>query len=573
MSVRAILLGKRGAQVSGPDVDPEVVDFPDGAIHGQIADQPRRSMAWLSDLNSGQIQIALVAISVLGVIVWLGSLWWQPLRLNGYGLLPSLTPAYWVGSFLCATTFLITAFKFPRKHWIVGITLALFAITLYLTPLILEGTERFSYNYVSYGYADYIVRHHEIRPDLFIYHNWPAFHILVAMLVIAGLSPMTVVILGPLISTTVFLTLIWMIALVTTEDARLAWLATGVFVVASQNTSYMVPANLGFLLALSAIALSLYLWRRPSASARTREFVVALIILLGSLTVITHLLSAVYLVLFMAALAVFRRVGFARGAAAPILALGVVLVAWQFYLASVWTLSTLPGVIRSMFQLDSVVNDTQQFALRGSVEHTQVVWLRISVYGVVAGLAGIGWLLELRGKQRSVPKLLIPALGVAVPTSIVLLTSYNGEIMSRIVGLALPFFAISTAHLAQRAVGNATLAIFILVLTLVYPVYAYGNELIDYVSPAELDATSYMIEHATGPYRITNTSLRTAAMGRIEDLYSVTPRATITFTGDPYDRESRFWGTAPPKIPTDAACSIPKYDNGSVQVYVCEGNG
>lgn len=551
------------------DVSLAARDFAGGALQGKIVVQDQRFLPWLPALTAVQIQITLVAISLLGAIVWLGSLWWQPLRLNGYGLIPSLTPAYWIGTLLCAVTFLVAAFKFPRKHLIVGITLTLFAITLYLTPLILEGTARFGYNYVSYGYADYFVRYHEVRPDLFVYHNWPTFHILVGLVVMVGLSPLSVLIAGPILLAAAFITLIWIVAYLTTEDHLIAWVATGVYVVLSQNAYYMVPAALGFLFALTAIALSIHLWSRPDLNPRKRWIWAALILLLGVLTVTTHMLSSVYLVIFMLGLGAFRRLGFAGSAVAPVLALGVIFVAWQVYVATNFTLTVLPGVIKTVLRLDSIYSDTQQFAFTGSIEHNQVVWLRIAVYAAAAGIAGLAWLLELRNNKKPSRKLLIPALAVAAPAATVLVTSYNGEIVGRTVGYAMPFFALTLAYLAHRAIGRLAIIGLVLCITTIYPIYAYGNELIDYVSPSELAATSYVVNHVPGRYHVSNLAPRTTAMGRIEDQYIGDPDTIVTFTGDPYDREARFWGAAPPTAPLTPDCSIPAYDDGRTQVYVC----
>jgi hypothetical protein len=519
-----------------------------------------------------QLRWLVLGASVAGALVWLAGLWGRRLELDGYGLLPSLGPAYWVGTVTCALAFLAAAWTFPRRGRLVGLTLALFVATLYLTPLLLEGTARFHYSYVSLGYADYIARHHEVRPDLFVYHNWPAFHLGLALLLMAGLSPMTLLIAGPIVLTVGYIVAVWVLARLITRDDRLPWVVTGLYVVISQNSSYLVPQNPGVLLALTAVILSLYLYRRPEASARRRRAVTALILLLAALTVATHLLASVYLLLFVAALAALQRFGLLRLAVAPVLTVAVFVVSWQLYVSESWTFSTLPDVIDQLLRLDGVYSSTNEFAYRGSVEHQRVVTLRIAVYAAAAALAAAGWLLELRRARQLTDSLLLVAAGIAVPSLVVLLTTYNGEVVPRAVGMAVPFLALGAAYLARSSAGRGVLAAFIMVLTVIYPVYAYGNELVDYVSPAELRATDFILERIDGPYRVANETPRTTPMGQIEDQYLGVPRLEVTITGEQYEREARFWGEPLPLPPADPACSRPVYDRDGIRVYVCDGS-
>jgi hypothetical protein len=235
-------------------------------------------------------------------------------------------------------------------------------------------------------------------------------------------------------------------------------------------------------------------------------------------------------------------------------------------------LSTLPKVVDQLLRLDSVYSSTSQFAYRGGVEHQRVVTLRFAVYAAAAALAAAGWLLELRRERRLTDSLLLVAAGVAVPAAVVLLTTYNGEVVPRAVGMAVPFLALGAAFLARSAAGRATLAAFMLAVTAGYPVYAYGNELVDYVSPAELRATEFIHEQVEGPYRIVNQTPRTTPMGQIEDQYLGEPLLTVTITGEQYERETRFWDAPLPAAPVDAACRQPVYDRDGVRVYVCDGS-
>jgi hypothetical protein len=326
------------------------------------------------------------------------------------------------------------------------------------------------------------------------------------------------------------------------------------------------------LLALTAVILSLYLYRRPEASARRRRAVTALILLLAALTVATHLLASVYLLLFVAALAALQRFGLLRLAVAPVLTVAVFVVSWQLYVSESWTFSTLPDVIDQLLRLDGVYSSTNEFAYRGSVEHQRVVTLRIAVYAAAAALAAAGWLLELRRARQLTDSLLLVAAGIAVPSLVVLLTTYNGEVVPRAVGMAVPFLALGAAYLARSSAGRGVLAAFIMVLTVIYPVYAYGNELVDYVSPAELRATDFILERIDGPYRVANETPRTTPMGQIEDQYLGVPRLEVTITGEQYEREARFWGEPLPLPPADPACSRPVYDRDGIRVYVCDGS-
>lgn len=511
---------------------------------------------------------ATIVVSGVGLYLWFLGVWHQPLHLNGYGLLPSLNVLYWTGTLMCASSFGIAILRNVRDRRVLTFALGALMVTLELTPLMLEHTARFTYAYVSYGYADYIVRHHALDVQHFIYLNWPLLHLLVALLVIFGVNPLLILMIGPVLLQTVLVVLVHRIACLITGDARTSWAATGMFVVTSENSSYVLPATLGILLALTTLVLVLTAERRRR-ERKSSWAPMGLAVLTGIAIVPTHLLSSIYLVLFLVGL-VLTPSGLNKWTGLPVAAVAVALVVWQGSVAAGWTASTLPAVLHGLLQVSSTAAATGHFALGGSVAHTRVVHVRLALYILIALTAGTGWLFAVLSDRRHAMCSAVCAIGICCPFLLSLVTSYNGEIISRAFGLAMPFMAVAAALLVTSHAGRGALAVVALTFVGGYPVYAYGNELLDYVSPAEIAASQYLINHMPSQIHLTNVVQRTIPMGRIENFYSYAPHPVdVTFTGRPFDRARAFWGTSARQAGMIPTCRKPWYTNSEVRIYVC----
>lgn len=525
------------------------------------------------------LPLMLSAMSVAGLGLWFLSVWNRPLHLNGYGLLPSLNVLYWIGTVLCLSSFGIALTRASRSRWLLMVTLASLLATLDLTPIMLEHTARFTYVYVSYGYADYIVRHHALNLHLFIYQNWPLVHILIALLVIAGIKPMAILMFGPVIATAAFAWLVKRIAWLLTWDEKVSWAASGLYVVTSAGTNYVLPATGGLLLALTTVMLVLGHWRRKSLGGAHLRWLWCGAAVACILIVPTHLLSTLYLSLVLLGFLVLGRIHVLPGVRPPYLLVVLALIGWQFSIASSWTMSTLPSVMHAAFHLDQVSNASQQLAFGGSLAHSRVASLRLFMYLLISSTAGCAWLLEVRRNKRLTPAAGVLALGAGSPFLLVLVTSYSGEIVSRAFGLAMPFLVIAAALLIGQRKTQPILVLTAVLFTLGYPVYAYGNDLQDYVSPTEVAASQYLINHMPPAIKLTNTLQRTITMGKIDQFYSYPAHpVAVTFMGKPFDRQRQFSGVSARQAGMIPTCHKPWYTNSEVRIYVCtirgrSGNG
>ena len=129
-----------------------------------------------------------------------GGLARSSLRLDGYGLVSSLPPAYYLG-LICLPLASGVEWLRGRRASTKSIVLhvVLFALIVWLTPLVLEGTPRFRTSYVNFGYVDPVLRGVGLLPGRFIYHNWPLFPVAMAALVqVTGISPLLLMAVFPI---------------------------------------------------------------------------------------------------------------------------------------------------------------------------------------------------------------------------------------------------------------------------------------------------------------------------------------------------------------------------------------
>src|SRR5581483_9348838 len=99
---------------------------------------------------------------------------------------------------------------------------------VHATPTLVYGTLRYSWAWKHVGIVDYIARHGGIDPAirfLSVYHNWPGFFALNALMgKVAGLPDvLTIAVWGPVIFNVLFLGALLFLFTGLTRDRRVIW--------------------------------------------------------------------------------------------------------------------------------------------------------------------------------------------------------------------------------------------------------------------------------------------------------------------------------------------------------------
>jgi hypothetical protein len=503
---------------------------------------------------------ALVILSLsalpVSILAWAAGIATSSLQLTGFGLVSGLHPLWYVGTLTGVVGMLLAIAT--RRH---SVLLTAYAIALALmlssTGVLLERTPRFPYVFNSYVYGDGILRTAVIDYSE-VYVSWPGWHLFSALAVGSSrLDPAVLLTWTPL-----GLLLVTLAALMTLfRRYRLPrfqrWIAIGIAITLFLGPGYPVPASLALVITIYVLALLLEAYLGRNGGYRSR---IGLVLLLAAL-VPTHLLTSLVGVVVVGATSLLLVLLFKRQAGQAAVIGVVLLTGYLFYIAAQVTAQLLPDQIETMLNLErlfgSIAATTASAITSGSPEHLQVVRVRIGYVVALAALAAVGILVAVVRRTR-LTRWGLPMAWFAGGTGALGVGGYGGEILARGSTLAAPGTIALASWLATIRIGRIVLAIAMITGTTFSPIFLYGNELFDYVRPAELAADSALDERHPALW-----SLERPSRTWYRDTPHVAGAPSVTVYGPLFDLTSAHIGTPePPSMP------FWSYDNGEVRIMV-----
>ncbi len=472
----------------------------------------------------------------------------------GLGLAAVLPVVFWAAVAVLTVSFTWALVSRPTRWQVLAAhTLVLVAI-LRATPAILYHTLRYSWAWKHVGVIDYISHHgvdFHLGGILGVYQGWPGFFALNSFLLQASgqttalsyanwVLPINDLLwLGPVI----------LIARAFTADQRMIWTGAWLFELGNWiGQDYFSPQAFTYFLYLTVIAVCLRWFRnrheqpwrmlafrptwlvrvdrgklplpswlasrpppRPAAlgpttncrsprSRATRWAMTVLLLPLMAAIASSHQLTPFMLIAALALLVLFRQI---RGWVLPV-AMAAITVGWIAY-------GGLPWLVQNSSQLLEGLglpwaNTSAHLIGEAQVPPDQVLaeWAARLLSAVVVVLAGIGF---LRYRKYHYPRartfwLSIPILAVAGLPSVAA-NSYGGEIIFRVFLFAVPFLAVAGGaaffphpRIGRPAWAGPALAAVLLALVAGFSLANYGSEEMNYFSPREVAAASWLYRTA-----------------------------------------------------------------------------
>lgn len=510
------------------------------------------------------------------ILLWAVGVWQGQLRIGPYGLVHSLPPLFFVAMLLLNGSFLATL-RWNQEHTILlSAELLVLVAFVDLMPIILERTPRFPYVYDSYGYADYIVRNGHLNLG-YPYHNWPALHLLNAVLVqVSGIDPVSLLLWSPLLLRGLTLPVFGLIFRQLCDSKGELWVALWLSVLFAVGPGYLVPGKLAALLMTVILSLALIPVLGSHLSVGQRlSYQLLLVILLVALPS-AHLLTSVAAVVSLTlayALAKFV----ARGAVRlnTIVLAAVFAACWIFYVAVEVTFTLLPIFVAEILDLDAVLTQTRKAAMGGSQQHTIVFLVRFAYVVTLSLLAVSAFLKHIALERRMRLQWALPAAWVVSSVSLVLLTAYSGEILGRAFAFAfLALVVLAAKHVT--GLGFWPLACLVLLASALYPVNAWGNERVDYVPPSEIAATEVFYDHRPSNYWITAYPIRIWRYRYLdESRHSDADSSCFAVVGMPSEQQESFLegsAEASRSLRDQMAHSSQVYDSRTIQILLQRGD-
>ncbi len=521
-------------------------------------------------------RLASPAIAAIALALGIASLAGARLRLDGFGLLHSLSWPYYLGLAGLPLASAVEWRRQPSRSLLVVAYVLAFLLLVWLTPYVLEGTPRFRTSYLSYGYVDPVVRGNGLLPHLFVYHNWPLFPLLMAALHNAtAISPLKLMAFFPTVIMVLYLVPLSALLLMTTGRIERLWLeperpwrsrlkaAVGtdarwvaglwLFVVFQwTNQDYFSPQALAFFffLCLMVVLAHTALYR----DGRFNGVSGAATVILFTVITTTHVLTALTALFIIAGLTLTRQL---KRPTLLLLCL-FVFVAWQAYPAEPFYKFYGHRLLQTLFAAGDFLSSNVSGRINGSSAHLTVGRMRVGTTAVVFALGLVALFSQVRLRRglpkplefwHSLSKELRFALAWLIATVLVGPVSiYGGEMLIRTELFSLPPLAMIIVATANRRRVFAAVAGTLAVMAPVHIITHYGNELYDYVSPGEIKGFQFIADHLApakiyggfpGGGFLNSASLRWRN--------SVVPNAKhpLPTAVDYLQPNSHHWGTAP----------------------------
>jgi hypothetical protein len=470
------------------------------------------------------------------------------------GLAAVLPGVFWVSVAVLTLSFTWALVSRPTRWPVLAAHTLALVVILRATPAILYHTLRYSWAWKHVGVIDYISHHgvdFHLGGVLGVYQGWPGFFALNSFLLQASgqttalsyanwVLPINDLIwLGPVI----------LIARAFTADQRMIWTAAWLFELGNWiGQDYFSPQAFTYFLYLTVIAVCLRWfrnreqqpWRMPafrltwparqgagklplpswlasrrpprsaalgpttssrsSRSPATRWAMTVLLLPLMAATASSHQLTPFMLIVALTLLVLFRQI---RGWVLPV-AMTAITVGWIAYGGLPWLAQNGSQLLEGLGL--PWANTSAHLIGESQVPPDQVLaeWAaRLLSAGVVV-LAGIGY---LRYRKHHYPRarafwLSIPILALAGLPSVAA-NSYGGEIIFRVFLFAVPFLAVAGGaaffphpRLGRPALAGPALGAILLALVAGFSLANYGSEEMNYFSPAEVAAASWLYRTA-----------------------------------------------------------------------------
>ena len=409
------------------------------------------------------------------------------------------------------------------RSFLLATHLTVLVFLLHGAPEVIEGTARFQTAWLHVGFTNYVADTGGLLPAFDARFSWPSFFTGMAILErVAGISSAQVFLLWwPVILNLLYLPFIYRIANEFLHSTGKAWIAAALFPMVNWvGQDYFSPQSIAFLLYLAYIYVlvgPLGAHDRPLWAPRARRrderhdsvqavrsggaagpghgigFYLGILVILMAAMTTGHQLTPLMAVLSALVLAIAGRTR-VRGMI-PVVAL--MAGGWICYGTAAFWSGHKGMLFGGLGDVQANIGTSVVQRVAGSASHQHVVDMRLLAAAVVWGLALLGAIAwrQTRGDRTAVALLFVAAFGM------ILGGNYGGEGMLRVYLFSLPaavcLMAALIASLPRIWHGQLALICALLVLTPVFLVARWGNEIYEMTRPGELTAVNELYRIAT----------------------------------------------------------------------------
>ncbi len=459
-------------------------------------------------------------------------------RVDSYGLLFVMHPAFFVAVVLCALGFVRELSRPGWRPWVLGGYTVLLVLVMHATVPLLLAEPEYAWVYKHLGVIDFIRTHGAVTNSRDIYQQWPTFFAGVAQVVaVTGVDPLRVAAWAPPFFDLANCLPVYAVARTLSTDRRMPYLAVFLFTCVNWiGQDYLSPQAFAYLLALGCFMIMLRWLRRapraarrelrplrrlrrwvqyempeaPYTTARSRRLALAALYVIYSVIVVSHQISPYILAVSATALVVLGLLE--AWQVVPILG-GIAVSFLVTRYGTVDHYGLFSGL--NFFHNAEGAHGNPSPSQPGQFFSSQVVRaLALTVWGATG--------LTLLGLRRRLGLVAVPGILAFSPMAILGLQNYGGEAIYRVYLFSAPWCVcvIAIALLRVRVpgwarrgwplrgralTGRARRALYAARIALATPLLAaavlasmqgeHGQLEFDQITPAEVSGVSYLYNH------------------------------------------------------------------------------
>jgi hypothetical protein len=432
-------------------------------------------------------------LTILSCLLWCFSIFKSELVLNCFGLISSFPAVFFIALGLLTIAAVLLWLSKEKHTWLCLLQIILLILSLYLTPLLLEGTARFPAAYQNYGFVDYIITNGRLNPQVVWYHSWPGTWIFFAAVfkILNINDPLFVMGIFNTVAQIFFLIPLFLIFknFNKNEDNRF-WAFAWIFILINwTNQEYFSAQAICYLLALLifAMALSIVKYSKENTAQIT------VLVILMSAVMISHLVTALIALLTIIFLfSIWKKRNFSL-----IVFLSILLGAWTIYGSIVQVQAYLPQFIREAFNVDSFFLSTifsrfgETSAEHAFINNSRVIFTLVFIITALVGFV----LLYLRNRLISKDTLSVLSFSISAVCLLPVFV-YSGEFIIRVFLFMLVPVAYFTCQLLENRYLIPSLIIILILGIPAHMLTHYGNELVENTPKTELVYSNFIFEHS-----------------------------------------------------------------------------
>lgn len=461
-------------------------------------------------------------------------------KIGAYGLIQALSPLYYAALALLIVSFAWNLRSELHREALLSAHLVVLVFLVHGAPAVIEGSARFQTAYLHVGFIGYIANTGDVLPGFDARFSWPSFFEAVAMLdKVGGVNSAEVFLRWwPVAMNLLYLPFIYRIAKQLLRSELKAWVAAALFPLADWvGQDYFSPQSLAYLLYLAFIFILVVpfgtrdqpAWQTlyaklanvpgmqtllgklsgapadghgrasgaPHPYQGTRRAVPVGFYLAASVLLLVAIATSHQLTPFMAIISATVLVIAGRTRVRGIVVVAALItVGWICYGAVTFWSTHIYMMIGGFGNVGGNVGSGVGARVVGNAAHQHVIDSRLLISAFMWSLAGLGALVwrPKNGDRAVIVLLFLAAFSMAAGGD------YGGEGVLRIYLFSLPgavcLIAALISRLPKFSQGQVAFVCVLLLLTPLFLVARWGNELYEMARPGELATTTELYKMA-----------------------------------------------------------------------------